>query len=137
MHKLKDERDRLVQISNELRAELNRTRRTVSEYKGLLQKPDGSKSGAARLVSSGEDGGDRMHANLGGPLAVGLGRSMFSFDERHHQSDPNVIKEDSKESQLSDSAPPSRREGHSRSPRNLSRNDKVQNFQEVQLEQQR
>jgi len=66
-----------------------------------------------------------------------MGRSMFSFDARDQQSDSNVIKEDSKESQLSDSVSPSRREGHSRSPRNLPRNDKRQNFQEIQLEQQR
>jgi len=38
VRKLKAERDSLVAISNELRAELNKAKRTVSEYKGIVQK---------------------------------------------------------------------------------------------------
>ena len=56
VQRLKDERDRLVQISNELRAELNRTKRTVSEYKSLLQNLDGGKGGAAGSRSGGNHG---------------------------------------------------------------------------------
>lgn len=98
VQRLKDERDRLVQISNELRAELNRTKRTVSEYKGLLENLDGGKGGAARSRSGGNHG---MPINSGGNPMAHIGKSIFSFDERD-QSDSNVIKEDSKES-LSDS----------------------------------
>lgn len=42
VHRLKAERDRLVEISNDLRAQLNKTKRTVSEYKGLLRKATNS-----------------------------------------------------------------------------------------------
>lgn len=40
--RLKAERDRLVEISNELRAQLNKSKQTVSEYKGLLRKATNS-----------------------------------------------------------------------------------------------
>ena len=84
VRKLKDERDRLVQISNELRAELNRARRTISEYKGLLQNPDGGKSGAARLVSGGNSGGDGsngLQVDPAGNAIAHAGRSMLAFDD--------------------------------------------------------
>ena len=42
VHRLKVERDRLVEISNDLRAQLNKTKRMVSEYKGLLRKATNS-----------------------------------------------------------------------------------------------
>lgn len=47
--KLKDERDRLVHISNELRAELNKAKRTISEYKGLLRGEGAAEASAARV----------------------------------------------------------------------------------------
>lgn len=131
VRKLKDERDRLVQISAELRAELNRTRRTVAEYKGYLQQLDGGKGGAARLVSGGGDPG--MQPNAGGLVVPG--KSLFSFDDREYQGNSNVIKEDPRENQLADSGSPHRK-GHSRSPRNLPTNNNEQNYQQIQLEQQ-
>ena len=138
VRKLKDERDRLVQISNDLRAELNRARRTISEYKGLVQNLEGGKGGAARLAPGGNSGGggnNGPRVDLAGNAAVHAGKSMFSFDEPNNS---NMIKEDSKES-LTDSAPPSRTnlQSNSRSPHDLPRSNDQTAFQEIQVGQQK
>ena len=44
VNRLKEERDRLIEISNGLRAQLNKTKQTVSEYKGLLRKAQNDRS---------------------------------------------------------------------------------------------
>jgi len=44
VNRLKEERDRLIEISNDLRAQLNKTKQTVSEYKGMLRKAQNDRS---------------------------------------------------------------------------------------------
>ena len=125
----------MVQISSELRAELNRARRTISEYKGLLQNLDRGRSGAARLASGGNSGGganNGLQVDSAGNAIAHAGKSMFSFDD---QSNSHVIKEDSKES-LTDSAPLSRQKSNSRLQHDLPRGGGQLHFQEIQAEQQ-
>lgn len=44
VNRLKEERDRLIEISNDLRAQLNKSKQTVSEYKGMLRKAQNDRS---------------------------------------------------------------------------------------------